>query len=157
MKVNFFEFIIKIIKYFLNIQFVRYLINGGFLFIIDFCIFYTFNKIVGLDVQFCQAISRSSSAIIGFFTHKYFVFKNKESSLLKFSLQGFLFIGLIIFNVFFSSFVVYLFYYIIKIKNIVLLKILTEIIMVTESYLLLNLIFFKSKSNKNISKNIDFF
>ncbi|HOJ63125.1 MAG TPA: GtrA family protein [Spirochaetota bacterium] len=145
---NFVKFLIKTVKYFLNIQFVRYLINGAFLFVIDFIIFYFFNKIIGFKVYFCQAISRTCSAFIGFWTHKYFVFKNKENDLLKFSLQGILFIGLIFFNIFFSSFVVYFLYYIIKVKNILLLKILTETIVVTESYLSLNLIFWKSKKNR---------
>jgi len=142
------NFIKRILNYFLNIQLVRYLINGGFLFIIDFIIFYFFYKIIGIPVHFCQTISRGGSASVGFFTHKYFVFKNRDSSLLKFSLQGILFIALLFFNVFFSSFVVYILYYIIRIKNIVILKVLTEIIVVIESYIFLNLIFWKFKKEK---------
>lgn len=134
--------------FFFKIQFIRYLINGGFLFVIDFFIFYFFNKIIGIPIYFSQMISRGSSATVGFFTHKYFVFKNKDSSLFKFSLQGLLFTGLLFFNVFFSSVVISILYYKIKIKNTIILKIITEVIILIESYIFLNLIFFKFKKGE---------
>lgn len=139
------KFFNKIFYYLTKYKLIRYLINGGFLFLIDFAVFSFFYYFFKLDVQFCQIISRSCSACIGFFSHKFLVFKNDEKEVFKFSLQFILFLSLLFFNVFFSAFLVYFFHHVLLIKNVLFFKVLTEFIIVVESYILLNFIFHKSQ------------
>ena len=141
---------IDIIKKVISIKLIRYLINGTILFIIDYIVFYILKVNFNINIEICQMISRSISASFGFFSHKFIVFKNDEKNPAKVGFQGFLFISLVISNIFISAFLVYSFYNYFLITNLFILKVITEIIVVTESFLLLNFVIFKMKKTNSI-------
>lgn len=138
-----------------SFKIIRYIFNGGILFIIDFSIFYSLTKFLGFDIRISQMISRTSAAIIGFFTHKFFVFKHMEKKLLTLSYQGIAYIALIILNIFLSAGLVYFFIKIIHIDNLLIAKILNETIMVIETFIMLNIIFHKKKSTETKEPKIN--
>ena len=132
----------------LKIKTVRYLLTGGILFVIDFIVFYILKKPLKVDIRIAQFISRSVGAAVGFIGHKFFVFENKDTRLISLSMQGVLYIALVVFNIFASGYLIYFLNKVVKIEGLVILKVLTEIVMVTETYLVLHLIFYKKKEKR---------
>jgi len=146
--------IIELIKKLFKIKFVRYLFTGGTLFIIDFICFYILNKIIHIDIRISQMISRTVGATVGFLLQKVFVFENYEKKVSKLSFQGFFYVLLVIFNIFFSGFLIFFLEKIPVLNiNVFVLKVFNEIIMVTETYIFLNLIFWRKKDVQSEDTN----
>lgn len=122
----------------------RYLITGIVLFLIDLSVFFTCNKF-GISITFSQVIARSVGATVGFGAHKYFSFKNYDTSSI--AIQGTGYVALTIFNIFASSGVVVGLNYALA-QHLLVIKILAEIIMITETYLVLQMLFRNTKVNQ---------
>lgn len=152
--------IAEMLKKIFKVKIVRYILTGGVLFLIDYAIFYTLSKKAGLDVRVSQFISRFTGAAIGFIAQKVFVFENRDKRAVAVSVQGGLYLGLTIFNIFLSGFLVNWleglllpvlqnasapswFNFIVRDWRIFTVKVINEVIMVTETYIVLNLIFRK--------------
>lgn len=61
-------------------SFGRYLLTGGFLFVIDLCVFLALVKLGGLEPVLAQLISRAVGAIVGFFGHRHFTFMQTRNN-----------------------------------------------------------------------------
>lgn len=153
--------IVDLFKKILKVKIVRYLLTGGALFLIDYTIFYTLSERLGVDVRVSQFISRFTGAAIGFIAQKVFVFQNKDKRAFTLSVQGGLYIALTVVNIFLSGFLVAwlekvlpmwenaavpaFIVFLVRDWRIFVVKVINETIMVTETYIVLNLIFRKWK------------
>ncbi len=140
--------IAELIKKIFGYKIIRYVFTGGVLFLIDFAIFKTLTTLGKMDIRIAQMISRSTGALVGFFGQKFFVFKNKDSRLFTLSVQGVLYIALTVLNIFLSGFLVYWLKNALPDWHIFFVKVINECIMVTETYIVLNLIFRKWKNDE---------
>lgn len=59
---------------------VRYLLAGGFLFVLDFVVYIALARGLGLDPGIAQFVSRSTGAITGFFLHRNFSFSTRGAA-----------------------------------------------------------------------------
>ncbi|MFT5720530.1 MAG: putative flippase GtrA [Motiliproteus sp.] len=121
----------------------RYLLTGGGLFCIDLLCFLLCLELLGLSVAMAQVISRSVGALVGFFGHKYFSFKNNtsaDSSVSRLSLQSLGYFIVTFVNIMLSPFVVSYCMDLFR-DNILIAKIVAEVFLVLETYLLLRLVF----------------
>lgn len=129
-------------------SFFRYLLTGAGLFLIDLAVFMTCTLIFGLEVWLGQIISRTVGAIVGFFGHKYFSFHSKkEHSRSLLALQSSVYILITILNILLSPIVVYMAVEVTHGK-LISAKIITEIILVGETYILLRILFVTSRKKR---------
>lgn len=127
---------------------IRYLFTGGILFLIDTAVYLTLKNLLHLDVKVAQWISRSIGATIGFVGHKFFVFKDDDVRYLTLTWQGVIYVGLVILNVFLSGWLLDGIYNLFGLQRTLLVhdfiaKVMNEVVMVTETYIVLNIIFKK--------------
>jgi putative flippase GtrA len=110
--------------------------------------------IFGLDVRIGQIISRTVGATVGFFGHKYFSFRSKgEHSLSLLALQGSGYTLITILNILLSPIIVYV---AIKVTHgdLIFAKIIAEIILVSQTYVLLRFLFLASRYKDAKRKNL---
>lgn len=118
---------------------VRYLIVGFGLFLVDLSIFMLL-KLFGVSTPLAQAVSRTTGATAGFLTHKLFTFRNKSRKTAVLAVQGSGYIANTVFTIVISPLIVSGLEHLIP-HNLIIVKILTEIIMVTEVYIAMRFIF----------------
>jgi putative flippase GtrA len=53
----------------------RYVLAGGFLFVIDFVVYFALARILGVEPGVAQFVSRGTGATVGFFVHRDFSFR----------------------------------------------------------------------------------
>lgn len=129
-------------------SFFRYLFTGVGLFLIDLAVFMTCTLIFGLEIWLGQIISRTVGAIVGFFGHKYFSFRSRrEHSHSLLALQGGAYTLITIFNILLSPIVVYM---VVEATHgkLISAKIISEIILVCETYILLRILFVTSRKKR---------
>lgn len=138
----------------LELSFFRYLLTGAGLFLIDLTIFMICVLILGLDIRLGQIISRTVGAIVGFFGHKYFSFRsNREHSPSLLAFQGSAYTLITIFNILLSPIVLYM---IVETTygKLVLAKVITEIIIVSNTYILLRILFVTNRKKDANRRNL---
>lgn len=54
---------------------VRYVLAGGFLFVLDFAVYFMLARILGIEPGVAQFVSRGTGALVGFFLHRDFSFR----------------------------------------------------------------------------------
>lgn len=120
----------------------RYLIVGVSLFLLDLTVFLLCVNVFGTGVTFGQVLSRSAGAFAGFFGHKYFSFKAWETkdSVGQLTKRGSGYVFVVIFNIGFSPVVVSVLVSAIP-GNLILSKLLAEVFLVVETYILLKIVF----------------
>jgi putative flippase GtrA len=133
----------------LDLSFFRYLLTGAGLFLIDLAVFMMCVIVLGVDVRLGQIISRTIGAIVGFFGHKYFSFRsNREHSLSLLAFQGSTYTLITIFNILLSPIVLYM-----AVETthgeLISAKVITEIILVIETYVLLRILFVTARKNND--------
>ncbi|MFO8071542.1 MAG: GtrA family protein [Polyangia bacterium] len=117
----------------------RYLVTGGVLFVIDLSIFLGLKRLE-TPTPIAQAISRTTGALIGFAGHKLYSFRNREWKGSRLAAQGTGYTVLTVANIFISPAVVMGFEWLLP-GRLVLVKVLAEVVMVTETYLVLSWLF----------------
>jgi putative flippase GtrA len=143
----------------LDRKIIRYLINGAVLFVIDTTVLYLLRRIFGIDIRVAKVLSRIVSTTIGFFTHKYLVFRNKKNKPLHVSLQGVAFATLLVINMGLSAGLAWLLEQVIRIptielaswlviSNLLVINVITEGLMAIETFFVLNVIFHQKKDEK---------
>lgn len=120
----------------------RYLLTGGCLFLIDLTIFLSLKRL-GITTPVAQIISRSIGAAVGFVAHKFFSFGSKERTTSILVTQGRGYLICTIINLFISPVLITGFEMLIH-SSLVLGKVVIELFMVLETYLILRLIFSRS-------------
>jgi putative flippase GtrA len=135
-------------------SFFRYLLTGVGLFLLDLAIFLACVTIVGLDVRIGQIISRTVGATVGFFGHKYYSFRSeREHSLSLLALQGSGYTLITILNILLSPIILYV---VIRMTqgDLISAKIISEIILVSQTYVLLRILFLASRYKDAKRKNL---
>ncbi len=117
----------------------RYLVTGGVLFLIDLAVFLGLKEIE-TPTPVAQAISRTCGALIGFAGHKLYSFRNRDWKGGRLAAQGTGYTVLTVVNIFFSPAVVTGFEWLLP-GRLVLVKVLAEVVMVSETYLVLRWLF----------------
>jgi putative flippase GtrA len=129
-------------------SFLRYLIIGGAIFVLDFMVWITCVRIFGWDVRPSQVLSRSVGALAGFFGHKYFSFGTQDQEqVASLVTQGSGYTLVTIINIIISPLVVY---EAIKLLQglpgaLIAGKLLAEVIMVVWTYILLRFLFVRGR------------
>ena len=126
----------------LSWQFIRYLLVGGTLFLIDLSVFLVLVQFCELDIRIAQGVSRTTGAIVGFFAHKYITFEaTSNNSVISVKNQGLIYtLATISINILFSPFIVWSIVQLLP-GRLVLSKIISEILLVLLIYLILRTIF----------------
>lgn len=140
---------VEIIRQLTQHSMVRYLLTGGGLFCIDLACFYICFEMLNFSIEVSQVISRSIGAFVGFFGHKFYSFKNSNAptdGIPNISDQGFGYLMVTVFNILFSPLVVSYCMHVIQ-DNILLSKIVAEVFLVLETYILLRFIFTPRRSS----------
>ena len=135
-------------------SFFRYLLTGVGLFFIDLTVFMICMLILGLDVRLGQIISRTVGATVGFFGHKYFSFRsNRDHSLSLLAFQGSAYTLITVLNILLSPIIVYM-----AVKathgELISAKVITEIILVSETYILLRILFVTNRKKDASCRNL---
>lgn len=135
-------------------SFFRYLLTGAGLFLIDLTVFMICVLILGLDVRLGQIISRTVGATVGFFGHKYFSFRsNREHNLSLLVFQGSAYTLITVLNILLSPIIVYM-----AVKathgELIFAKVIAEIILVSQTYVLLRILFLASRYKDAKRKNL---
>jgi putative flippase GtrA len=99
-------------------------------------------KRIGAPTPIAQVISRSVGATVGFAGHKVFSFRNRDQSAKTFAAQGTGYLTITLINIAISPAVVTAVEHFLP-GNLPLVKVLAEIVMVTETYFVLRWIFKK--------------
>lgn len=123
---------------------LRYIIVGGVLFLLDLAIFLFVHSVLLQTTEFSQVISRTVGATVGFAGHKWFTFRNGDSSGRALIGQSSGYVFVTIFNIFFSAWLVAILDQVLPLC-IVGVKMVSEVILVVETYILLRLLFPSSK------------
>ena len=116
---------------------VRYVVVGGGAFVINLAIFLGLEPL--LDVRIAEAIARSLATALTFFGHKHVTFRAQDGQADSGAKQGVGYLALAAANVLISPWVV--FYAVDAIGHLVAGKLVSEVIMTVEAYLLSALIF----------------
>jgi len=126
----------------LRLTIFRYLLVGGTLFLIDLTIVYALAA-AGMHPGWAQLIGRGTGALLGFLGHRLITFRDTES-LWGFSLgaQGFGYLLVAITTLVVSPFVL-LACLKLTLGQLVLAKIITEVILVSGMYIMLRIVFLK--------------
>jgi putative flippase GtrA len=127
----------------------RYLVVGAALFVIDLMVFMVQVRGIGIDLRIAQLISRTVGATVGFWGHKLITFRDLRTDSVRAgrtARQGLLYVVVIVLNILISPFVLQGVVDLLT-KVLPLAKIITEAIIVSETYLLLRLIFWPEKEN----------
>lgn len=119
---------------------VRYFISGGALFMVDLAVFLTLRLLLEVPSPLAQFCSRTTGATLGFALHKLFTFRNRDRDRTAIVMQGTGYAANTIFTILFSPAVVVFFEYLLP-GRLVLVKLLTEAVMICETYLALRFIF----------------
>lgn len=59
---------------------VRYLLAGGFLFFLDFSVYFVLARGLGIEPGVAQFVSRGTGALVGFFVHRDFSFRKEGAT-----------------------------------------------------------------------------
>lgn len=118
----------------------RYLLVGGGLFLVDLAVFLLLKRAFGLPTPIAQGVSRTVGSVTGFAAHKFFTFRNRDTTVTGVATQGSGYVALTVFNILFSPLVVSGVEHLLP-GNLVRIKFLAEIILVTETFLVLRFIF----------------
>ncbi len=134
---------------------LRYLTVGGLLWIVDTTVFITLHQGLGIDVRIAQVVSRTVGAVCGFFGHKYVSFRilkgeRKNNRYWSIAGQGIGYTIVTVLNILVSPFVVQFAIWLvggIDTGSLVISKLLAEIVLVSETYFLLRVIFISSEGS----------
>jgi putative flippase GtrA len=124
-----------------GLSFVRYLVTGAGLFLIDLGVFLACVRLFAFDIAAAQLIARTAGAGIGFLGHKYFSFRaERVEGVPALAIQGSGYVAVTLFNIAFSPLVVQAAVQIAD-GRLVLAKIAAEAFLVLETYILLRALF----------------
>ncbi len=118
---------------------VRYLMTGGALFAIDLAVFLTL-KHLDASTPLAQVVSRTVGAAVGFVGHKAFSFRNRDRETRAIAVQGGGYLACTILNIIISPFIVTGVELLLP-YNLTFVKIVAEVVMVTETYFVLRWVF----------------
>lgn len=120
---------------------IRYLLAGGFLFVLDFVVYFVLARILGIEPGIAQFVSRGTGAFVGFFVHRDFSF-HKEGTThgISTASQGAGYTLVTIANLLGSPFLVHWSVAALGGK-IALGKLAVDVFLVMESYLVLRILF----------------
>lgn len=125
--------------------FVRYLITGGSLFLIDLAVFLFLAKVAGLPIALAQLLSRATGAAVGFFGHRYFTFRaSLDAAPRDARKQGVAYIAVTVANFFISPLVLLAILSLVG-QELVLGKFLAEIVLVLMTYAAMSIVFRKKE------------
>ena len=125
-------------------SFLRYLVTGGAVFALDFAVWITCVSVFAWDVRTSQLLSRTVGALAGFFGHKHFSFQQGDDYRPNaVATQGGAYTAGMIFNIIISPFVVYYCIWLVRPLpgSLIIGKLLADVLLVIESYVLLRIIF----------------
>jgi putative flippase GtrA len=125
-------------------SFVRYVITGSTVFVIDFLVWFGCVSVFAWDVRLSQLLSRTVGSFIGFFGHKYFSFGHRGNQRTEqIVTEGGLYSLVLILNILISPFVVYFFIWLTKDLpgSLILGKVLADILLVIETYIMHRFVF----------------
>jgi putative flippase GtrA len=122
-------------------QVVRYLLFGCTLFVLDLAVFLGLT-FLSVPIPAAQVISRTTGAAAGFVGHKVFTFRDRDGSTPTIAVQSAGYVACTLINIVLSPIVVTAFAYQLP-YNLLIVKILAEIVMVSETYLVLKWVFKK--------------
>ncbi|WP_201217662.1 GtrA family protein [Halochromatium roseum] len=125
----------------LGYGFIRYLMVGIVLFMIDWVVFYSMLLVMEASIDMAQIVSRACGASCGFVVHKYFSFR--ELTRLRSSrtvYQGFGYFLVALFNIMISPLLLNL-VLMLTADTLFISKIILEMILVLQTYLLMLLVF----------------
>ena len=120
-------------------QGMRYLVIGGMLFLVDLSVFLLLKRL-GLPTSLAQLSSRSVGALLGFVAHKRITFRNVDNRSSVLALQGGGYLLATLLTILISPFVVSGIEILIP-RQLVVVKIVSEILMVIASYLAMRIVF----------------
>jgi putative flippase GtrA len=122
------------------IKVVRYVLVGGFLFLVDVSVFLALVKGAGVGLGLAQVVSRTAGAATGFLLHRAWTFAGDGEHRLSLPFQGSGFVALNLVNIAISPLVVtgvdHLFHF-----PLLVTKIVSEALIVGESFVMLRWIF----------------
>lgn len=125
---------------------IRYLLTGTSLFVVDFCTFLVLVKLGGLPPAVAQLCARATGALTGFFAHRHFTFRDS----LRDPRYGVVRQGSGYLIVAVTTFVVspFLLVFILALTQgrLVIAKLLTELVLVTTTFVCLRYLF-REKGN----------
>lgn len=113
---------------------VRYIVVGGGAFAVNFALFLALQP--WMDVRLAEAIARALATVLTFFGHRHVTFRAADGAA---ATQGIGYIALAAVNVLISPWVVY--FAVDLLGHVVAGKLVSEVIMTVESYLVSALIF----------------
>lgn len=116
---------------------VRYVVVGGVGFVVNLLVFLALADGLGLDVRWAEVVSRVLGGVVTFFGHKHVTFSGDQA--LPASLQGASYLALAAVNVALAPWVV--FGCVAAFGGLVWPKLVAEVLLTVESYLLTRLIF----------------
>jgi putative flippase GtrA len=120
---------------------LRYLCVGSTLFVIGTVVVVVTVRLLGWDVRIAETVSRMIGAFLGFFAHRYVTFaaraQPQRAGILS---QGTAYIVLTVVNVLVAPWVLYCIWSLLD-HALVLSKVLTEVVMLVETFLVLRVIF----------------
>jgi len=120
---------------------LRYLLTGGVLFLLDLGIYVALHLGLGVAVMASQLISRSTGAAAGFIGHKYFSFgANGDRQAMRATSQGLAYVLIMGANILVSPLLVAFMVSLLDGRAVVG-KLISDAIIIAETYLLLRLIF----------------
>lgn len=120
---------------------VRYLLVGGALFALDAAVFWALVRLGGWDVRAAQLVSRTTGAAAGFLGHRLFTFREPgKAHAHGLASQGTGYLAVTLLNIAVSPFVVQAAVWALPF-SLLLAKVAAEVVMVTETFLLLRLVF----------------
>jgi putative flippase GtrA len=124
---------------------VRYLFVGVSLVVLGLLVLTFLVRVLGVELRLAEAVSRLVGAGAGFFAHKYVTFQARaERQVVPVSAQGASYVVVALVNIGISPWILYALYQILE-PHLVLAKILTDAVMVIETFILLRLIFWSKK------------
>ena len=128
-----------------DLTFARYLATGFTLFIIDMASFLMCVHTLELSIEVAQVFGRALGAGIGFLAHRFISFRSDvKPSVFSLTAQGSGYVVLVLLNIAISPFVVRTAVALIG-GNLVLGKVIAEVFLVCETYLLLRSLFYSTR------------
>ncbi len=128
-------------------RFVRYLAVGVALFVLDFAVFVLLHVGLHVEVGVSQAISRTLGAAAGFVAHRKFTFPARERAH-SLTGQGAGYVVLTIVNLLLAPLLIELLDWLLNGAGVIA-KILTDVVMVLETYLVLKFLF-RQRRSRNV-------
>ncbi len=137
----------KFVKfYLLHKGIMRYLVFGGFTTLINIIIFYLFKKIFYYSTTISNVIAWFMAVLFAYFTNKFFVFYSQTSKIIEILKEMSRFFSARIFTLIFETVFLNIFidYYNF---NSIIMKIISNIIVIILNFVLSKLYIFKEKGN----------